>query len=258
MKKKFLYILPIMLAMSFLGHAQQEKVVNRQDQVWWSVNSLTRISERFGVVGDFHVRRNEFLRQDNFYFARIGTAYWVSDELTLVGGYAHLWLSTTSENGKKVFQDENRVYQQIQWRQKVGRATFIQRIRNEQRWHEVLDENGDFLRTRFSNRIRFLSSFSFDIFNDPSRPSLVISDEILVHFGKDVLYNTFDQNRVFAGLKVPVTRDLKFDIGYMMVFQQHYTGMSYDMNHTFRFFFYYSPDLRKEKDRLHYSLPGDE
>lgn len=236
----------------------QQKEVNQQNQFWWSVNSSSRVSERFGVIADFHVRRNDFLDKSNFYFARIGGAYWVSDQLTLVAGYAHLWLSKPLDNGRNNYQDENRIYQQVQWRQQVGRVTFVQRIRNEQRWHEVLNESGAQIRTRFSNRIRFLSSFAVKLFENPKMPQLVFADEVHIHFGKEIIYNTFDQNRIFAGLKIPLKKNLKFDIGYMMVYQQRYTGHEYDMNHTFRWFFYFTPDLRREKSSIHYALPGDE
>ena len=246
------------LCVNTIALSQQVKEVREQEQFWWSVNSTTRISERFGVIGDFHIRRNQFIRHSNFYFARIGGAYWVSDQLTLVTGYAHLWLTRPLRNNKSTFQDENRIYQQIQWRQKVGKVTFVQRIRNEQRWHEVLNEQGEYLRTRFSNRIRFLSSFNIKVFENPKLPSISIADEVHFHFGKEIVYNTFDQNRVFVGLKVPINNQLKFDIGYMAVYQQLYSGNNYTFNHTFRWFFYYTPDLRTKKERLHYALPGDE
>lgn len=236
----------------------QEKTVNQQSQFWWSINSSTRISERFGIIADFHHRRSDFINRTNFHFVRLGGAYWFSDELTFVAGAAHLWLSKVVDEDNLTFQDENRIYQQIQWRQAIGNVTFVQRIRNEQRWHEVLGTDGVYLRTRFSNRVRFLSSFNIRIFSNEKLPSLVISDEVHIHFGKEIVYNTFDQNRIFAGIKVPIKKQVRFDLGYMMVYQQHYTGDTYDMNHTLRWFFYYSPDLRSKKNRLHYALPGDE
>ena len=150
-----------LLANNIFGQEPQRKNINQQNQFWWSINTTTRLTEHFGVVGDFHIRRNDFIEEPNFYFARIGAAWWITDRLTLVGGYAHLWLSKSFENIDNVYQDENRIYQQIQWRQKVGRVTFVQRIRNEQRWHEVLTNDGAVNRIRFSNRIRFQASRSW-------------------------------------------------------------------------------------------------
>ncbi|MEJ2005448.1 MAG: DUF2490 domain-containing protein [Cyclobacteriaceae bacterium] len=225
---------------------QQEKVINDQEQFWWSVNTTARFSDKLGMVGDFHLRRNDFLNETNFYFVRVGAVYWASDQLTLVAGYGHLWLSKDTESSNLIYQGENRIYQQVQWKSRSGRFSFLNRVRNEQRWHDVLDNEGEYVRTRFSNRVRFLASVSFRVFNNPRLPQLVVADEVHVHFGKEMIYNTFDQNRIFTGIKVPVTRDLKFDFGYMMVYQQHFDGYTYDMNHTLRWFFYYTPDFRKK------------
>ena len=253
-----LLILTSLIGVTAFGQDQQNKTVNQKDQFWWSINTTTRLTDNLGIVGDFHIRRDDFIKESNFYFTRVGAAFWVTDRLTLVGGYAHLWLSKSFENHDNIYQNENRVYQQIQWRQKVGRVTFVQRIRNEQRWHEVLDSDGLVDRIRFSNRVRFLSSFNVKVFENSKMPSISIADEVHMHFGKEIIYNTFDQNRIFAGLKVPISKNLKFDIGYMLVYQQRYAGNEYDMNHTFRWFFYYAPDFRGNKGSPHYALPGDE
>jgi len=246
MRFTYLYLVIVFLLSGTFAWAQDEKVINEQDQFWWSINSTARFSDRFGMVGDFHLRRNDFLDETNFYFVRVGGVYWVSDQLTLVVGYGHLWLSRPFENRNQIYQDENRIYQQVQWKAKSGRFSFLNRVRNEQRWHEVLNSEGEYQRTRFSNRLRYLASVSFKVFDNPRLPQLVLSDEVLVHFGKEIIYNSFDQNRLFAGIKMPVTKDLKFDFGYMMVFQQHFDGYTYDMNHTLRWFFYYTPDLRSK------------
>ena len=93
---------------------------------------------------------------------------------------------------------EKRIYQQILWRSINGRAKFLQRIRNEQRWHEVLDPDGSVNRVRFSNRVRFLFSVSLRVFEDEKKPRLVLADEALFHFGNEIIYNTFDQNAVIG------------------------------------------------------------
>jgi hypothetical protein len=77
-------------------------------------------------------------------------------------------------------------------------------------------------------------------------PSLALADELCIQFGKEVIYNTFEQNRVFIGVKQKVTPKLHFDVGYMLVKQQKASGYQYDINNTFRWFFYYTPDFRKK------------
>jgi hypothetical protein len=85
------------------------------------------------------------------------------------------------------------------------------------------------------------------VFKNPHYPALVLSDELCIQFGKEVVYNTFDQNRAFIGIKQIVSKSLSFDLGYMALFQEKASGYQYDKNHTFRWFWYYTPDFRKKK-----------
>ena len=143
----------------------------------------------------------------------------------------------------------------------MKKVVFLQRIRIEQRWHEVLDlTDGTVDRVRFSNRFRFLFSASFQVFNNPKAPRATISDEVLFHVGNEIVYNTFDQNRLFLGFNQSIGKNWSVDYGYMMVYQQRYSGFEYDLNHTIRLFFYYTPDLRKDIDEElpHYPVGGIE
>jgi hypothetical protein len=76
---------------------------------------------------------------------------------------------------------------------------------------------------------------------------LSVADELMMQTGKDIIYNNFDQNRLFAGIRQQVSRSLSFDFGYMHVWQQLLSGNKYNRNRTIRLFFYWQPDLRKTK-----------
>ena len=153
------------------------------------------------------------------------------------------------------------MYQQALWRAKIARTTFLQRIRVEQRWQEVLNnQNGNVDHIRFTNRFRFLMSAAIKVFDNFYLPQPVISNEIHFQVGEEVIYNTFDQNRLFIGINQQLGNSWSFDFGYMLVYQQKYSGSEYDMNHTVRLFFYYTPDFRKiiEDGLPHYPVSGSE
>ncbi|MFT5647989.1 MAG: hypothetical protein ACI976_002685 [Aureispira sp.] len=240
--------------------AQTEKEINNQIQFWTSINSTWRFSDHWGVMGDLHIRRNDFLKDPDFYFLRAGGVYWFNNKISAAGGLGALWLAKEAQNGGFDYALERRIYQQVLWRSLHGRTRFLQRIRTEQRWHEVLNTDGSVNRVRFSTRVRFLFSGSFRIFEDVKKPRLVIADEVLFHFGNEIIYNTFDQNRLFIGINQRLNKDWTFDFGYMPVLQQQYSGYQYNLNHTIRLFFYLSPDLRKKKDEdlPHYPVGGIE
>lgn len=260
MSIKQIIFLAIILLPIFVQAQDREAEINENEHFWWSLNSTMRLGDRWGVVADVHIRRTNFIANPSFYFGRLGAAFWIADNLTLTAGYANLQLAVEGEGGYN-FANENRIYQQLQWNQKIERTSFLQRIRIEQRWRESLNMDGSLNHIFFNIRLRYLLSVKIPIWKDkPYLPKPVIADEVLIQFGENIVYNTFDQNRLFLGLSQRVTPNLSFDIGYMMVYQQKFSGYQYDVNHTFRFFFYFTPDLRKNKSSKFPVLiiPGDE
>lgn len=228
-----------------LSQTPQQKIINTQYQSWFSINVTGRFNKKWGFIVDVHERRNNFLSNNSFHFIRAGVNYWLKDNVTLTAGYAHLWLAP-SVLGWTKFANENRLYQQVQLTSKVGKITMLQRLRNEQRWQKKITNNKPTGVNRFTNRARYLLSFTIPVFKNVYYPSLIFSDELCMQAGKEVVYNTFDQNRLFVGLKQPLSKVLNLDFGYMQIKQQKASGYQYDLSHIFRLFFYYTPDFRKK------------
>ena len=222
------------------------KEINLQSQSWISENGTLRFSKKIGMIADLHMRRNNFLAAPSFYFVRTGVDYWITENLTAVLGYGQMWVAPANGNWHHYAQ-EHRIYQQLQLISKVGKITMMNRLRNEQRWQEKIANDKFTHEYKFTDRTRYLLSFTIPVFHNPHYPSLVVSDEIAIQSGKEVVYNTFDQNRIFMGIKQTVCKALTFDLGYMQLVQQKSTGYQYDKNNTFRWFFYYAPDFRKKK-----------
>jgi len=211
---------------------------------WPSTPSM--LSEKWSIIADLHIRRNHFITHPGFYFIRIGGGYKINSNIAVGAGYANLLLGP-SISGYKTFADENRIFEQIQLTAKARSVSILNRLRIEQRWQEKLSKDVSTHTNKFTNRVRYLLSFTIPLSKKSYMPSLVISDEVAIQFGKEVLYNRFDQNRAFLGFKQTLNKDLSFDIGYMLVFQQKSNGYQYDFNNTYRCFFYYTPTIRKKK-----------
>jgi hypothetical protein len=231
-----------------LGQNLPQKEVNHQTQTWVSLNNNIKFDTNWSLLADFHIRRNDFVDRDSFYFVRSGLAYSPNSKVLFATGYAHMWLAPIKSEWS-VFSNENRIYQQVQYVSKIGEISFLQRIRSEQRWQQVIVNDTKREALRFTNRLRYLVSLNFPLSKKKTSTSLVVSDEVLIHFGKEIRYNTFDQNRIFIGIKQSINPNLSFDFGYMNVYQQKYSGYQYDTNHTIRLFFYYNNSL---KDLTHF------
>ena len=244
--KKCVYILWlfIFLMTASISFAQV-KEVKKQDQSWFSVNSTVRLSDKWGFVADLHERRNNFLKDASFHFIRFGVNYWLKDNITLTAGYGHMWVAPSKSDWKTI-SNENRVYQQVQMTSKIGKVSLFQRLRNEQRWQQKIADDKLTGQNKFTDRVRYLVSFTIPVVKNPKYPALVVSDELCIQFGKEIVYNTFDQNRIFIGVKQKITKYISFDLGYMRLKQQKASGYQYDLDNTFRWFFYYTPDFRKK------------
>lgn len=240
-----------MAMVSFNAIAQADaKEVTTRSQSWFSVNSFLRLSNKFGIIADVHTRRNDFLSKDGFYFVRMGASYFIRENLTVTAGYGHMWVAPAKQEWHH-FAGEHRVYQQLQLNSVITKIKIVQRLRNEQRWQEKI-VNDDFAnRYKFTERVRYLLSVTVPLFKSPARPKLVLADELAIQFGDEVVYNSFDQNRFFAGVRQQISKTWAFDLGYMQVYQQKASGYQYDKNHTLRLFFYYTPDLQRKPLMLH-------
>lgn len=238
----------ILMGAPFLTVAQPAapgKEVTTYTQSWYSINSTFRFSNRWGMVADYHVRRDNFMKDQYFYFVRLGGIYWVADKYPVIAGVAHLWLAPAP--GNNTWSNENRIYQQWSGVTRQGQVTVLNRLRFEQRWRDQIVNDEAVGNKQFSLRLRYLASFEIQLLQDPKLPSLAVSDELLAQFGNNIAYNSFDQNRLFLGLKMPLSQKLNFDIGYMNILQQKPSGYQYDLSNVFRLFFYFNMDFTKNK-----------
>jgi hypothetical protein len=81
----------------------------------------------------------------------------------------------------------------------------------------------------------------------PGVPFLVLNDEVHLNLGKEIVYNYFDQNRLFGGVGYQFTKGLNAQLGYMQVFQQQATGNRFFQTHALRLFLFQNLDFRKPK-----------
>lgn len=239
------YILTLTAALQLMVcTAFSQKKIELNTYTWVSINSNIFLNKHWFIMADMHARENNFFASNSFIFGRAGIGYQVDSKLSFAAGYGNLLLSPSTA-GWATKADEHRIYQQVQISSDYKKIKLLQRLRNEQRWQQIIVNDKKTGDPKFSNRVRYLLSTAVPVFKNKKLPQLVIADEILLQFGKDIVNNTFDQNRLFFGIKQNLTKDLSFDAGYMNTFQQKSNGSSYVKADVMRLFFYYT--LRNKK-----------
>jgi hypothetical protein len=80
--------------------------------------------------------------------------------------------------------------------------------------------------------------------SNPGAVTLIVNDEINVNAGRQIVYNYFDQNRFYMGLKIQVTPVSNIQFGYLNIWQQLAAGNQYKSVNAIRLSYYQSFDFR--------------
>jgi hypothetical protein len=79
-------------------------------------------------------------------------------------------------------------------------------------------------------------------------PPFTNYEEVMVQFGKEVVYNTFDQARFSFGIRQTITPQLNVDINYMYIYQQQFSGNQYLQGNPLRLYINYNVGWKKKND----------
>jgi hypothetical protein len=241
----------VSLLFCFSGNTQVAKTTTDVGQVWLGYFNQTRFSKNWGLWTDLHLRTKENLF-DNFSvgIARVGLTHYLTDNTKFTLGYAYVSLYP-GDNHKNVTQPEHRIWQQLQWHNRFPRLRLMQWIRLEEKFkHKTLNDNELAPGYGYSWKLRYNFLLNTPLGQKafaPKTVSFVLNDELHVNFGKEIVYNYFDQNRFFAGFSYHINQqgdNLQF--GYLNVFQQLAAGNAYRNIHGARIFYSHNLDLRKK------------
>src|SRR5205823_7176982 len=116
-------------------------------------------------------------------------------------------------------------------KQKAGSLNISHRYRFEARYYHEVENNKLSGGYKFNNfRCRYQISADYPIIrNAEKKPIISIRayDEVMVNFGKKVVSNAFDQNRIYGGIICDVSKSFAIELGYLNWFQETTDGESY-------------------------------
>lgn len=242
-----LFFAVVIICSGFVCFAQTKQTESVQ-QVWAGYFNQTRFSKKWGMWAEAQLRtKEEFFTNFSMGMLRLGLTYYLTDDVKLTAGYAFI-NHFPADNHKNISQPEHRPWQQVQWHTRYTKLRLMQWFRLEERWRrKILNDNtlADGYNFNFRIRYNFLSQFPLSKKRfEPKTLSLIVNDEVHINFGKEVVNNYFDQNRLFLGFNYQVDKRNNLQFGYMNLFQQLTAGNRYRSIHTARMFFFHNLDLR--------------
>ncbi|MES2431042.1 MAG: DUF2490 domain-containing protein [Bacteroidota bacterium] len=242
-------LLFLFVANAMVGHAQT-KTVTSDNQVWLGYLNQTRLTDKWGIWTDLHLRTKEdFFTNFSQSIARVGLTYYLNDDAKLTAGYAYV-TAYPADGHKNIVQPEHRPWQQIQWHNKYPKLRLMQWFRIEEKFKRKIlndDELADGYNFNFKLRYNFFAQVPLSKKRfQPNTLSFVANNEIHANFGKKIVYNYFDQNRFFLGFAYHINKHDNIQFGYMNLFQQLPAGDKYKSNNVARVFYFHNLDIRKK------------
>lgn len=76
----------------------------------------------------------------------------------------------------------------------------------------------------FRFRLRFQLIYKLKEEKNKNQTTLKIADELMINAGKDIVYNQFDQNRIYIGIQQELNKNVALELGYLKLHQQKASG----------------------------------
>lgn len=242
-------VLIVFFASSILKLSAQEKQVTRVEQIWAGYFLQAKLSKDWGLWTDIHLRtKDDYFNQFSQSIVRLGLTRYLNPATKLTVGYAYVNHFPAASH-PNISLPEHRSWQQLQWHTNYGKNKLMQWIRLEQRFRSKATAAGTIADDwGFNQRIRYNILWSVPLSSKgfaPNSFAFLLNDEIHINLGKEIVYNTFDQNRFFIGLGYQANKHTQIQLGYMNVFQQMPAVNSYRDAHNIRLFVFQNIDLSR-------------
>ncbi len=188
-------------------------------QAWFVTSASHEFHNGTTATVELQPRWNNNITQADRILLSGSLSFPVTKTLSVAQGYTWRGLF------QPVFTNENRPWQQLQWKWTHGRLTFSERVRLEERFLE--NSGGITLRGRAMSRLAIA-------LDRRKRWAWVLSDELYHNLASnaDPPKNGFEQNRLFTGFNRKLTHDLTVEAGYLMQYFPHHHTQRSKLNHA--------------------------
>lgn len=204
--KKLVFLL-VFLSISKTGFSQE----NSDLGAWYMYFGNFRFAESpWAIHGEAQYRNHNAIGDLEQMLLRTGLQYNLKNgAASFLTGYGSVTSEAEGEPNNSVH--ENRLYQEVILRQKVGKVGLMHRFRYEQRWIENVD-----FKTRF--RYAIFVNVPINSIELGEKGSWYVQgyDELFINGEKlNDRVEYFDRNRLYLGLGYRVVKNLSFQLGIM-------------------------------------------
>ena len=219
----FIFSLLLILTNNITYSQNQQRLHTQNNNGWFMYTGNHALNEHWGLHLEAQLRRNNIVTDPQQLLLRTGINYYLNKQTTATVGYCFVQTNPYGEFAAKTDFPEHRIWEQLQYKNQVGRFEWVNRLRLEQRFvhNPTLQADSSYApgNAIYSNRFRILNRFSIPFKGKTIEDKslyLSIYDELFINFGKNVAMNLLDQNRAYAAIGYKIPKVGRLEIGYML------------------------------------------
>lgn len=184
------------------------KMIAQQDNLnlWLQYTMSAKLSEKYSFTALSQYRSYDLIKDSRLFLVSTYLERKLEHDLYPAAGYMFLVLEPYTSDTEKKIRYENRPYQQLSIKNKIGRTTLLHRYRVEERFLTNPDD--------FIVRLRYLMSFKIPL-NGEGKPNIlygILKNEIRMNVVKE---EQFDSNRITAGLGVNLGEQSAVELSFI-------------------------------------------
>jgi Protein of unknown function (DUF2490) len=219
----------LFFSISFFAAGQN--TVKHTNLIWLNYNNTIQLDDKWSIASDVQLRTKDWVSHWSQFALRTGAVYKLDTKFSLAAGFA--WFGNVGYfNDDPVVANEWRPWEEMGFQTGVGKNIFVQRVRLEQRFLQIVVLGKKTSEYEKRQRFRYRLEFGFPL----------SSKKMEIHLGNEVMVNLnyisgnrfFDQNRTFAFINYKLSPAVLFQFQYIKIFQWQGLTKIMDEQNVFR------------------------
>lgn len=204
----------------------------QQPAIWLNATIDQAVSERAALWFDGHWRRMELGREPQQVLLRPGVQVTLRPGVRIGAGYTYAATAPYGESPNALPVREHRGWQQVSVAHSAGQVGLSYRVRWEQRWLAVVQEQlGAF---SYQQRARLQARAQVPLARSAKGQIVGFAyDEYFLPVGHSDAEQVRLQNRAGVGLGIPIDARQRIDLSYMHQWNRITPRETHEINHTF-------------------------
>lgn len=212
------YLFTLFFAINILK-LQAQATVLKDDGAWFTFINHFEFTPKISVDNVTTFRRVHFLSSPHVTLVSPSFNYFISENIQIGLGYTSFTSFPYGSNSPSIRKHENRLWQHVTVKSKVGNLKFLNRFVFEERFKETINTNitpNIIDGTLYSQRFRYRVMTTFNLFKLNNDTAILgrVSNELRIRFKSGISQPDFDQDNFYLFLGCPILNNTTFWLGY--------------------------------------------